>query len=152
MSPSDVEDAIITTLKSAAEDSAYYVASYEGRAGSDEELANWIASVQLPAVAVFYAGSQYDPNATDELRQTSMPEASYVVWVIHDRLRGYETAMKETGGVHEILNIIFKILQGSNVGVAIEPLSIMDEIPVGAETLSGRVIWQQTYQTSFVRT
>lgn len=150
ITPKQIEDAILTDLR-AASTGAYYVERYEGPAGSADAMAEWIRRVQLPAVAVFCQGGER--LDADEKERSVLRTGRFEVWVIHDKLRGYETAMVEPGGVYELLDALFARLQGSKVGIAAlkTPLMWQREDHVATETESGRVVWAQVYETNFIR-
>jgi len=140
MTPKTIEDAMLTALAVKGDD--FYVQRFEGTV---EALDAWVATVQLPAVAVFYEEGLYDP--ANEFGTIENGELRFAVWVIHNRLRNYETAMVEPGGIYEILDDVAGVLRGNNLGLAIKPLMRVNEMAVGMDTDSGRVIWSQVWRT-----
>ena len=78
--------------------------------------------------------------------------ARFEVWIIHDRLRGYETGMVETGGVQDLLDASFVRLAGSRVGLVwISPLEFVSEDHVATEESTGTMVWSQMWKTDFIR-
>jgi hypothetical protein len=141
-----IEDAIIAALK-AGLTTSFAVERYEGQSGSTEAMRQWIAEMpSLPAVAVFYAGSQNQTlDEEDLLLQANL---TYSLWLIHDKTRGYEQALIDDDGVYEMLEEIETALNGKRVLPTIGKLLVTDDQMIGAETESGRTIWAIQVQVS----
>lgn len=151
MTPVQVEEAILATLRAAAGGTAYAVERFDGRSGSDADLAAWIATVQLPAVAVFFAGATYDAAGGDEETRIAQASARFEVWLIADTLRGYAEALVRSGGIYTLLDKVFAALNGARCGVDIEPLQPVSELAGFAERETGRTVWIWTWATRYRR-
>jgi len=152
LTPLQIENAVHSVLKAGAVDYAFSVEQYNGRAGSNEDLANWIAMVQVPAIAIFYNGSDYDPNATAEYRRLSRPEAEIEVWIITDNLRDLPTRFQEKKGIYSLSQIVYGTLMNADCGLAeMEPLYFLREGPLLNELSTGRTVWQTLWRTKFTR-
>ena len=152
LTPQQIETAIHTKLATAAASYAYAVEQYNGRAGSLEDLASWIGQVQVPALAVFYGGSDYDPTSRSEERMLSRPEASFMVWIITDTLRDVTTRFQEKKGLFVLSQIVYGTLMGSNLALPeLDPMYFLREGPLLDEPMSGRTVWQMEWRTAFRR-
>lgn len=146
MKPRDIEDKILTEVQAALDGKSMDVKLFEGTQGS---LTEWLASVQLPAVAIWYDGRDSQPIAEDQrIRRVT---ARFQIWIIHDRLRGYLEAMREKCGLYDLMEDIEEKLQGSNLNLAIEPLYMENEDMVLMDNDTGRIIWGQRWGTGYVQ-
>lgn len=144
MTRSAMEAALELLVKAAATGIAFAVEHYDGQAGSLEEIDQWMAGVQLPAVAIFYDGQT--PQQEDESGGLTISEVTMRLWLVHDRLRGYRTAQVAPSGLNELLDALEAGLRGKIVGASCGRLRFGGDNPVIETSSSGRVLWEQRWQ------
>lgn len=138
-----ISAAVLSKLKADLGTLAYYVEEANPEVSSLEEFLN---SVQLPAIAVGYAGSDFDN--TEESGEVEQESGTIAVIVITDDFRGYITAMNEPAGISTILKKCGDSLFGETLGLPLMTgLRRQSQRPLTA--VPGRVAWQQIWEVTF---
>lgn len=141
-----LEDAIIARLV-AGMTTAFAVERFSGQAGNPDELLKWIKELpSLPAVAVFYSGGQND--TVGDFGEMLTKRVTYDLWLVHEKLRGYEQAMIDDNGIYEMLEEIDAALQGKVVLAGTKRMRVLDDQMLGAE-FGNRVVWVVRVETEF---